>query len=110
MDQMVVIDLHAEENVSAGRTSVSRRNMGSTLQYDARGTPHFSLMRSSDYRSVENFDCRAELFQPGCFRLWLIRNHHQSSAEEWLQQLAQSQPGSMQSRLDDRGCNLQQFG
>ena len=41
---MVVIDLRAEENVSVGRTSVSRRNMESTLQYDARGMPHCNWM------------------------------------------------------------------
>ena len=39
MDQMLAIDLHAVENVSADRTSVSRRDMELTLQYDARGTP-----------------------------------------------------------------------
>ena len=43
MDQMVAIDLHAEENVSAGRTSVSCRGIELRLQYDARGTPYFKL-------------------------------------------------------------------
>lgn len=44
MDQMVAIDLRAVENVSAGRTSASRRDMELTLQYDAHGTPNLNWM------------------------------------------------------------------
>ena len=40
----IVVNAKGSHRISAGRTPVSRRNMGLTLQYHARGMPHLSWM------------------------------------------------------------------